>query len=163
MEKIMWLVLGGVTFVAALRAARSARALHVARVSLGVLFIGFGAVVNAVYLATDPDSYTDFAEVSPFPFVQDTWQSLVVPHLAWFITLLIVCEALAGALVLSGGRGTQIGLLALIGFHIGLLAIGGILWPWAILMLVALVLLLRAERIHRTPHRTPGVMVEAVG
>ena len=49
-------------------------------------------------------------------------------------------------LILSGGRRTQVGLIALIGFHIGQLAFGGVLWPWAIVMLVALVLLLRAER-----------------
>jgi hypothetical protein len=47
MEKIMWLVLGGVTFGAAWRAGKSRRAQYVGRVALGVLFIAFGAVVNA--------------------------------------------------------------------------------------------------------------------
>lgn len=88
----------------------------------------------------------DFADASPFPFVRDTWQSLVLPNQGIFISLLIVCEATAGVLVLCGGRWTQLGLIALIGFHIGQLAFGGVLWPWAIGMLVALVLLLRAER-----------------
>lgn len=36
--------------------------------------------------------------------------------------------------------------MALIGFHVGQLAFGGVLWVWAPLMLVALALLLRAER-----------------
>lgn len=146
MEKIMWLVLGGTAFVAAVRAAKSRRAMYVGRAAVGVLFIAFGALVNAVYLAMDNGYYDDFADASPFPFVKDTWNSLVVPNLGLFITLLIVFEATVGVLVLRGGRWTQIGLVGLIGFHIGQLAFGGVLWPWAIVMLVALVLLLRAER-----------------
>jgi hypothetical protein len=76
----------------------------------------------------------------------------VLPNQVLFITLLILFEAAVGALILSGGRRTQVGLIGLIGFHIGQLAFGGVLWPWAIVMLVALVLLLRAER-H--PSTTP--------
>ena len=146
MEKIAWLVLGIVTFVCALRAGGSVRAMHAGRAALGVLFVVFGALVNAIYLIADPDSYTTFADSSPFSFVRDTWASLVVPHVGLFITMLIVFEAAAGALILSGGRRTQIGLIALIGFHVGQLAFGGVLWPWAAVMLTALVLLLRAER-----------------
>lgn len=109
MERIMWLVLGGVAFVAALRAGQSWRAIVVGRWALGVLFIVFGAVVNAIYLAVDPDYYAGFADASPFPFVRDTWESLVAPHASFFITLLIVAEATAGALILSGGRGPRSG------------------------------------------------------
>jgi hypothetical protein len=157
MEKIMWLVLGAVAFVAALRAGGSWRALLVGRWALGVLFIVFGAVVNVIYIAVDPDYYEVFADASPFPFVRDTWESLVAPNAPIFITVLIVAEATAGALILSGGRRTQIGLMALIGFHVGQLAFGGVLWVWAPLMLVALVLLLRAERqaTARQTRRTP--------
>jgi hypothetical protein len=145
-EKIMWLVLGGTAFVAALRAGHSRRARFVARWALGILFIAFGAAVNAIYLATNAGSYDDFAEPSPFEFVRDTWESLVLPHQGFFISLLIAAEAVAGVLVLMGGRWTQAGLVALIGFHLGQLAFGGVMWVWAPLMLVTLVLLLRAER-----------------
>jgi hypothetical protein len=55
MERIMWLVLGAATFVAALRASKSRRAMYLGRVALGVLFIAFGAVVNAIYLALGTD------------------------------------------------------------------------------------------------------------
>lgn len=146
MEKTMWLVLGGTAFVAALRARGSRRARYVGRVALGVLFLAFGAAVNAIYLAMDDGYYDEFAEPSSFAFVRDTWESLVLPHQGVFITLLIVFEAAAGVLVLCGGRWTQAGLVALIGFHVGQLAFGGVLWAWAAVMLVALVLLLRAER-----------------
>lgn len=146
MEKILWLALGGTVCVAAVRAGKNRRAMYVGRVALGVLFIAFGAVVNAIYLAMDNGYYDDFADASPFAFVKNTWHSLVVPNQGLFITLLIAFEATAGVLVLCGGRWTQVGLIGLIGFHVGQLAFGGVLWPWAIVMLVALVLLLRAER-----------------
>lgn len=142
----MWLVLGGTALVAALRATRSRRALHVGRWAVGVLFIVFGAVVNAIYLTVGTDAYAEFAAASPFPFVRDTWESLVLPHQQFFITLLIVAEATAGALVLAGGRKAQVGLIALMGFHVGQLAFGGVMWVWAPLMLLTLGLLLRAER-----------------
>lgn len=146
MEKIMWLVLGGVAFVAALRAGTSASARHIGRWAVGVLFIAFGAAVNAIYLTVGTDAYASFADASPFAFVRDTWESLVVPHEAFFITLLIVAEATAGVLVLAGGRTTQLGLTSLMAFHVGQLAFGGVLWVWAPFMLVTLGLLLRAER-----------------
>lgn len=142
----MWLVLGGVAFVAALRAGHSRRARYVGRWALGVLFIVFGAAVNAIYLAAEVGYYEDFANTSPFPFVRDTWESLVLPNQGLFISVLIIAEATAGVLVLMGGPWTQAGLIALIGFHVGQLAFGGVLWVWAPLMLVALFLLLRAER-----------------
>lgn len=146
MEKIAWLVLGGVTLVAALRAGSSRRAMYVGRGALAVLFIVFGALVNAIYLAASPEYYTSFADGSPFPFVTDTWGSLVLPRLSFFIILLVIFEATMGVLILCGGRWTQAGLIGLIGFHVGQLAFGGVLWPWAAVMLTALVLLLRAER-----------------
>ncbi len=146
MERIMWLVLGAVAFVAALRAAQSPTARLVGRWALGVLMIVFGALVNAIYLVVDPDYYGPFADQSPFPFVRETWESLVVPNAGFFIGILIVFEAVTGVLILSGGRRTQLGLLALIAFHIGQLAFGGVMWVWAPLMLITLLLLLRAER-----------------
>ncbi len=146
MEKTMWLVLGGVALTAALQARHSRRARHIARWALGILLIVFGAAVNAFYLVARPGYYEDFAQSSPFAFVRDTWESLVLPNQSFFISLLIVAELVSGVLVLMGGRWTQIGLIALIGFHIGQLAFGGVMWFWAPLMLVTLVLLLRAER-----------------
>lgn len=146
MEKIAWLVLGGVVLGAAVRAGNSSRALVVGRVALGVLFIVFGSLVNVIYLLENPEYYAPFADPSPFAFVRETWGSLVMTHLELFITLLIVFEALMGVLVLSGGQRTRVGLIGLIGFHVAALAFGGVLWPWALVMLTSLVLLLRAER-----------------
>jgi len=72
MEKIMWLILGGTACVAAVRAGRSVRAMYVGRVAVGILFVVFGAAVNAIYLAMDNGYYDHFADSSPFAFVQNT-------------------------------------------------------------------------------------------
>ena len=156
MEKIMWLVLGATVMIASLRADRSARARLVARVALGVLILVFGAMVNVAYLITDWDSFGEFGGMSQFAFVQDTWASLVTPNTGAFIGLLIVGEATAGVLVLCGGRWMRAGLVLLIGFHVGLLFFGWWLWLYALPMLGALVLLLRAER-----HAEPGLSAGA--
>ncbi|GAA4406365.1 hypothetical protein GCM10023168_21090 [Fodinibacter luteus] len=155
MEKVMWLLLGATVVVASVGAHRSPRARLVARVALGVLFLVFGAMVNVVYLATDWDSFAEFGQMSQFAFVRDTWATLVVPNTGVFIGALIVGEATAGILVLSGGRRMRAGLVMLLAFHVGLLFFGWWLWLYAVPMLVALTLLLRAERAHR--HDAPGL------
>nr|WP_300052565.1 hypothetical protein [uncultured Nocardioides sp.] len=163
MEKIVWLVLGGVAFVAALRADSSPRARKVGRWAVGVLMIVFGATVNAIYLTVGTNAYAEFADASPFAFVRDTWESVVVPNQEFFIAVLIVAEATAGVLVLAGGRMTQLGLASLMAFHVGQLAFGGVMWVWAPFMLLTLGLLLRAERRAHEPARAPSPGLEAAG
>jgi hypothetical protein len=142
---IAWVTLGIVTVVAAVRAGRSSGARRVGLLAVGLLFTAAGALVNAVFLATGED-YADFAQGSYLPFVRDTWRSLVVPHHHVFIAALIVYELVVGVLVLSGGRRAELGLVGAIGFHVALLSFGWAFYGWAIPMLVALLLLLRAQR-----------------
>lgn len=144
MEYVLWGVLGVATIVASLRAHRSGRARLVGRWALGALFVLAGALVNAWYLLTGVD-YGGFADASYIPFVRDTWQSLVAPNQALFIWLLIAFEAVVGTLVVTGGRRTQVALVAIMGFHVALLSFGWFFWAWSIPMLAALALLLRAE------------------
>ncbi len=159
MEKIAWLLLGGTALVAALRASRSLRALHVARAALGVLYIIFGALVHVVYLATGQD-YSTFATAAHLGFVRDTWQSLVVPNHLLFISLLIVFEATVGILILAGGRATQLGLCAALAMHVALLLFGWIITIWSIVMLATLAVLLHAER-HQPTTSPPARHVPA--
>lgn len=153
----MWLVLGAITLGAALRAGSSARAMYVARVALFLLMVPFGAAVNASYLRSGSAYYEDFADASQFAFVRDTWQSLVVPNQGFFITLLILAEAVAGVLVAVGGRWMRWALVALIGFHVGQLVFGWFMWPWAVVMTGAFALLIRAQQ--RTPTPPLGLRV----
>jgi uncharacterized membrane protein len=58
----------------------------------------------------------------------------------------VVFEATVGALILSGGRRTQLGYVGVIGFYLALWLFGGFQLVWVVIMLPPMLLLLRAER-----------------
>ena len=148
---VYWLVFWSVTemviFIAALWAWWSRRAMYVGRVAVATLFIAGGALFNTLTFATGGD-YSGFADRSYLPFVTDTWRSVVAPNQYMFIPLLIGFEVVVGALVLTGGRRTQLALVGAIGFHIGLMFFGWEYYLFSVAMIVAFALLLRAERKH---------------
>jgi hypothetical protein len=143
---VAWATLGLTIVVCALRASHSRRALAIGIGAVSVLWVVAGAGANAAMLL-DGNTYRGFADGSPIPFVRDTWASLVVPHHHVFITLLIVGEALAGALVLYPGRVREGALFALIAFNATLLVFGWGFAIWAVPLVTALVLLVRAQRL----------------
>ena len=67
--------------------------------AVAALWVVAGAGANLWFLARG-DDFSGFADQAPTSVVQDTWESLVVPHHAVFIGLLIAFEASAGAAVL---------------------------------------------------------------
>ena len=144
MEIFWWLACGVATIVAAVLASRSRRARYIGRGAVGVLFILGGALVNASYLAAGRD-YAGFADPAHFAWVTDAWRAVVAPNVAPWIGLLVVFEATVGALVLSGGRRTQLGYGGVIGFYLALWLFGWFETVWVVVMLPAM-LLLRAER-----------------
>jgi hypothetical protein len=74
----------------------------------------------------------------------------------------VLFEATAGVLVISGGRGTQLGYLAVIAFYLALWPFGWIETVWVLIMLPAmLLLLLRAER-RATPAAHGGTSAAAL-
>ncbi|MFL6069774.1 MAG: hypothetical protein ACJ72Y_00640 [Actinomycetes bacterium] len=146
MEPVLWLVLGLTTITCGFLASGRPRALQVGRTALGLLMLVGGAVVNGYYLATGVD-YGDFADQSMLSFVTNTWRSVVAPHQGAFIGLLIVFEAVVGVLVLLGGRAAAVGMIGILGFHVGLMSFGWVFWVWSVPMLVGVTLLLRAQLI----------------
>lgn len=146
MEPVLWTSLGLTIFVTAPLAKRYRRARQIARLAVGALFLAAGALINLIYLVGDTDYYAGFADASYIPFVRETWRSVVAPDQALFIGALIAFEAVVGVLILSGGRRAQWGLVAAIGFHVALLSFGWFFYAWSLPMVVALVILLRAER-----------------
>ncbi len=110
-------------------------------------FLGAGALFNAVNLAAGGD-YKGFADHSYIPFIHHTWRSIVDPHVDAFIPLPIAFEAAVGLLVLSGGRRTQLGLVGAIGFEVALVLFGWAFAARSIPTILALALLLQAERKH---------------
>lgn len=152
----VWLTLGATALVAGLRARRHPRWSGVGRWALALLFVPAGALANAYLLATGAD-YAGFADGSAFAFVTDTWRALVAPNQGLFIGALIVFEATIGVLVVTR-RFTQHAMVAMIGFHVALVAFGWGFLLWSVPMLVALVSLLRAERERAaggSPRRQP--------
>ena len=147
MEPVLWLVLGITTITCGFLASGRPRALFVGRIALGLLMVVGGAAVNAYYLATGVD-YSDFADHSTLSFVTDTWRSVVAPHQGAFIGLLIAFEAVVGVLVLLAGRPAVVGMIGILGFHVGLMFFGWAFWVWAIPMLVGVAFLLRAQLIE---------------
>jgi hypothetical protein len=142
---ILWLVCGAATIVAAVLASRSRPARYLGRAAVGVLFIAGGALLHVVNLATGGD-YAGFADPAHFAWVTNAWNAVVVPDHVLFISLLAVFEAIAGVLVIGGGRKTQLGYLAVIAFYLALWPFGWIETVWVVIMLPAMLLLLRAER-----------------
>lgn len=163
MELILWLVLGVTTIVAGFLARGRQGALPVGRVALGLLMLVGGAAVNGYYLATGVD-YGDFADRSMLGFVTDSWQTVVAPHQGFFIGLLIAFEAVVGVLILVGGRPAVAGMIAVLGFHVGLMLFGWAFWVWSIPMLVGVALLLRAQlhERHTSATRHSGTRTRTV-
>jgi hypothetical protein len=150
MLQVVWIACAVAIVVAAVRTRRGTDALRMGRLAVAMLYLGAGALVNAVLLATGED-YAKFADQAYIGFVRHTWRSLVVPNHVLFISLLVIFEATVGVLVLSGGRRTQLGLTAAIAFHCALLSFGWGFYLWSIPMIAALTVLLRAERAASRP------------
>jgi hypothetical protein len=149
---VTWTFLGLTIVFSALRARRSDRAFAVGIGAVSVLWVAAGAAVNAALLI-DGNTYTEFAQGSPIPFVRDTWESVVVEDHHLFIGILIAAEALAGVMVLVPGRAREAALIALMAFNATLIVFGWGFAIWAVPLVAALALLLRAERLKARPPR----------
>jgi uncharacterized membrane protein len=117
-----------------------------------VLFIVGGALLHVINLATGGD-YAGFADPAHFTWVTHAWNAAVPPNQVLLIGLLAAFEATAGVLAISGGRRTQLGYLAVIGFYVALWLFGWVETVWVLVMLPAMLLLLRAE-VRATPAST---------
>ncbi len=142
---ILWILCGIVTLIAAVLASRSKRWLYAGRAAVAQLFIIGGALAHVVNLVTHAN-YASFADPALFAWVTHTWRTVVPPNHVALIGLLAVFEATAGGLIISGGRRTQFGYLAVIAFYLALWLFGWIETVWCIVMIPVMVLLLLAER-----------------
>lgn len=142
----IWVGCALAIIIAAVRSRRHPGALRLGRYSMGVLYLGAGAAVNAGLLAQGGGAYRKSADGAYIAYVRDTWHSLVMPNRYVWISLLIAFELAVGVLALLGGRFSEVAYLAAIAFHVALLSFGWGFYFWSIPMIGALVILLRAER-----------------
>src|SRR4029450_4549930 len=143
--QVFWMTFGVATVVACLLSSRSRRAMLIARVLVGMVMLVGGALLNTAFLLAGND-YSVFMDASWFPWVTEIWRAVVPPNHVLLIGLLILFEAAVGVLILIGGRMTQLGLAGAIGFHLALCVMGWGVTLYAIAMLAAPALVLRAER-----------------
>jgi hypothetical protein len=147
MLAIIWVACAAAIIAAALRAKHSTRATRTGQLGVAALYLGAGALVNAMFLATG-ENYAGFADGAYIPFVRDTWRDLVVPNHYLFISLLIIFVAAVGV---AGGKRAQVSLAAANAFHVARLSFGWGFYVWSIPMIRALSLLLRAEQQQDMP------------
>jgi len=143
--EILWIVCGLATLIAGVMATRGRRWLNLGRFAVGILFLVGGATFNFITLVFG-EGYDGFADDAHFGWVTDAWGSIVAPYQGVWIGLLVAFEAVVGLLVLSGGRRTQLGYVAVIAFYSALWVFGWFTTIWAALMIPVMVMLLRAER-----------------
>lgn len=142
---VLWVSLGAVIVGCAVRARRSHAAYLGGVRAVSALWVVAGAGANALFLARG-DDYSGFAAGASTSFVQEMWESVVVPHHLFFIGLLILFEGVTGLLVLVAGPVRQVALLLLAAFTVLLLFFGWGYLVWSVPMTAALLLLWRAGR-----------------
>lgn len=157
--QVMWFGTGIAIIIAGIFASRSKLARYVGRAALFILFAIAGGLMHLIALLSglgSTDFYVEFADTAHFAWVTDAWRAVFVPNQELFVALLAVFEVAVGALVVSGGRRTQAGLIGAVAFHLALWLFGGIQLAWTLAMLPFLLLLFRAE------WRTTATPVESV-
>ena len=142
---VVWVGFAIVIVRAAWRSRRHPEAVRTGRLAFAWLYLAGGALMNLLFLVSG-DDYGAFADGSSIAFVRHTWHSLVVPHHAAWIGLLIVFEVVVGLLALAGGRRAQLAYALAIAFHVALLSFGWGFFLWSLPMIAAFAVLLRAER-----------------
>ncbi|HEY5786768.1 MAG TPA: hypothetical protein VIT65_18535 [Microlunatus sp.] len=142
---IGWILTGLVIIVAGLLSGRSRRALTVGLGATAFGMAGLGAVGNAVLVATGSD-FTAYADASYSATVRDTLGAAGSAQVSVLVALLIAYQAVAGLVILFGGRWVEVGLAATIGLQVGLLAFGWWYFLVSPLVTLGLGLLWRAWR-----------------
>ncbi|WP_112273923.1 hypothetical protein [Lentzea terrae] len=140
----LWTACVVATLVGAALSVRRPMGRYIGRVAVGVLFVFGGALLHVINLVRG-DDYAGFADPAHFAWVTTAWRAVVPPNHVLLIGLLIVFETAAGVLVVSGGRWTRLGYVAVIAFHLLLWLFGWFETVYALIMLPPLALLLHAE------------------
>jgi hypothetical protein len=114
--------------------------------NLGRIVIGLGylasAVFNIVFTLRDPQPFLDYiVEYGSFDFINNLITKYIVPNSTMILVIIILCEIITGALILSKGIFIRIGLLLGIVWMIGLIPVP-IAPPAVVNSMLSLILLL---------------------
>jgi hypothetical protein len=97
---------------------------HPARIFVGLFFGVMGLGIHGALIATNPQSYVDFAADAPWAIYRDIGMSLTEPNPLAFGIFMLSFETVTAALILSRGRAVRWGLLAAIVFLLGITPLG---------------------------------------
>ena len=95
-----------------------------ARIFVGLFFGAMGLGIHGALIATNPQSYVDFAANAPWALYRDIGTSLTEPNPLAFGIFMLTFETITAALILSRGRLVTWGLLAAIVFLVGITPLG---------------------------------------
>ena len=95
-----------------------------ARIFVGLFFGAMGLGIHGALIATNPQSYVDFAANAPWAIYRDIGTSLTEPNPLAFGIFMLTFETITAALILSRGRLVTWGLLAAIVFLVGITPLG---------------------------------------
>lgn len=95
-----------------------------ARIFVGLFFAAMGLGVHGAMIATDPQSYVDFADAAPWAPYRELSLWLVEPNPLAFGVFMLVFETVIAVLVLSHGRYVTWGLVGAIVFLVGITPLG---------------------------------------
>jgi hypothetical protein len=114
--------------------------------NLGRIVIGLGylasAVFNIVFTLRDPQPFLNYiVEYGSFDFINNLITKYIVPNSTMILVIIILCEIITGALILSKGIFIRIGLLLGIVWMIGLIPVP-IAPPAVVNSMLSLILLL---------------------
>ena len=90
------------------------------------------AGINIGLVTAAPDLYGAFGRGSPFAFVRDGWQGIVMGLPAFWIGLLAVAEILVGVLLLGADRSAPTGWVLVVAFHLLLCLFGLMTLVWVV-------------------------------
>ena len=93
--------------------------MNVARIIFGIIYL-LGAATNTMLASINGvESYHAFADQTFWPWYLDVWQTIVVPHMLFFIVLTIAFEITLGLLFIINRKYLKIALVLGIIFCLG--------------------------------------------
>lgn len=95
-----------------------------ARILVGFFFGAMGLGIHGALIATNPQSYVDFAADAPWAIYRDIATWLTEPNPLAFGIFMLTFETITAALILSRGRLVKWGLYAAIVFLVGITPLG---------------------------------------
>lgn len=95
-----------------------------ARIFVGLFFGAMGLGIHGRMIATDPQSYVDFAADAPWALYREIGLWLTEPNPLLFGIFMLLFETVTAALILSRGRYVRWGLIGAILFLVGITPLG---------------------------------------